>query len=611
MSKTWKEVIAEIKMATDIVDYISKSGTTLKPSGTNKFKGLCPFHSEKTPSFVVDENFKNYRCFGCGAHGDIITFVQEIDHLDWIDAVKKLADDNDISLDMKNMQLDVDRKSVMACLNMTSRFFYHHFQELPKDHVAKKQILSRGLSIKDKFYGYAPETRGSLVRFLQSKGFTEKVILDSGVCGKSSKTGKLYDFWNGRLMFYIRDNSGKVVGFSGRKLFDSDNRGKYVNSKDGPLFNKSYVLFNFSDAKDKAAKDKEIYIVEGQFDVAAMVDAGMTNVAAASGSAFTTYQANMCRRLVTEDGSIIFCFDGDSAGVGAAEKVFKHNPQIHQQAFVVSFPNNNDPCDFRAINGSIKLHDYVENHRVPIVDFMIKTTMKDYDLDNQLDKSRFISKMAIVLKTISNETLRESYIRKVALDSFTSMDVVQNEVDKAEPMESPHEKSDGQEKDDKSGPGHPEIEVETSDEQTVELIGKSDIYDTAARWIRLSLSFPSWMSSLERNMNIIPKRLKRFAKELVEKKDGPFIAESFTDVLTAEKILGTDFFPLYDKMTEEDKKEQFIYLHNLLSEEERNFRQNHVKKKVSDFILNSDGGVDVMKVAIEKENELLGTLEKS
>ena len=249
----FKNAVAEIKHAYDIRDYIEAAGVTLKPAGAGRWKGLCPFHDEKTPSFTVDESFQNYRCFGCGASGDLITFTQEHDGLGFMDALTMLASDKGIVIpDNKNKKDDtpsVDYAALRECVRAAANYFWTQYRNLPEEHPAVREVTSRGLNPNSGMYGYAPEGRTDLYQHLKSKGFSDDTITTTGVCSRTER-GSIIDFWSGRLIFYIQDTMGKVVGFSGRRLYDTDfKQGKYVNSPATPLFHKSKILYNLPQAR--------------------------------------------------------------------------------------------------------------------------------------------------------------------------------------------------------------------------------------------------------------------------------------------------------------------------------------------------------------------------
>lgn len=602
---SFKSSVAEVKLAYNIVDYIQQSGIKLKQNGATKWKGLCPFHNEKTPSFSVDEHFQNFRCFGCGAHGDLISFVSQNESLEFFDAVRKLAEDKGIDLKLENAEDAVDYKSLRACIKSAANFYLQEFRKLSEDHPARKQIAERGLSFNKSRYGYAPEGRQTLAKHLQAEGFSDEIILKTGVCTKFDNNDQIFDFWHGRLMFFITDVTGKPIGFSGRKLYETDKRGKYVNSPDGPLFDKSASLYNIDKAKKPASDDKNIMIVEGQFDVAAYVEADMSNVVASSGTAFTEKQAMICRRLVSEKGRLTFCFDGDKAGAAAALKVFQAVPAIHSQAYVVSFPEGQDPCDYRLEHGSEALREYTEKTSVPMVEFVLDMTMADFDLDSPVGRSRYLEAAAKVLKTVASLPLKEAYMRKVALDAFTTVDVVREVVSKASPLES-NSYAPKKEEHVENRPVFDE-EKELNVEEIIEKIDTDEIYGIAARWIALGLMEPRLIPAIVKNKNLIPIELHNFVEDLSTKDpESRLIPEIFDEVTLAKKFFESNYFPLAHIMNTESIKSQFKYLGKTLRSEIIARRESNVRSKISRILEQSkDSSPEFLEKAIAKEEGIL------
>lgn len=440
----FRQVVGEVKRQYDLAEYIDTSGVSLKPAGTYSQKGLCPFHNEKTPSFNVDSRTQSFKCFGCGASGDLISYVQSTENLTFMDALSKLAEDKGIDLSVLDRSSDaessIDYQALRRCVRDASVFYWRNYKKLDSDHDAVREVTNRGLErYRDRIpYGYAPRGRAELYSFLKDKGYSDEIILAAGVCSKSEKTGRINDFWSGRLMFFVQDAMGKNVGFSGRRLFDDDfKKGKYVNSPAGPLFHKSSVLYNHANARKALRGDnRTLYVAEGQFDVIAMDESGVEAVVAGLGTSFTKDQGGLCRRMVGEDGRIVFCFDGDKAGMNAAYKVFSSIPSIHSQSYVVVLPDGMDPCDYRMKYGSDKLREHVtsKSNQVPIVEHVLNIIAQEYDLEDSAASVRYVERAAPVLKTIASFALREQMIKKVSLDAFMSTSVVRFSVDKADPL---------------------------------------------------------------------------------------------------------------------------------------------------------------------------------
>lgn len=609
IDSSFKNNVAQVKLAYNLVDYMQQSGITLTRQGM-KWKGLCPFHNEKTPSFTVDENFQNYRCFGCGKHGDLISFVTEYEHLDFWEALNKLAEDKNIVIQDSGEEHHIDYKSLRACIKSAANFFYQHFKKLPEDHPAKREITkdSRKLSLGKMLYGYAPEGRTTLYKKLSDEGFSDDTILATGVCSKAQSSGKIFDFWQGRLMFFITDVSGRPIGFSGRKLYENDQRGKYVNSPDGPLFDKSSALYNIDKAKAKASEDKIIYITEGQFDVASFVESEIPNVVASSGTAFTEKQAMICRRLVTEDGKIVFCFDGDSAGIKAAVHVFENIHSIHTQAYVVVFPEGEDPCDFRVKNGSEELRRYVDSHKIPIVEFMLNNLIKNYDMDDEVDRSRYLDSAASVLKTINHTGLQENYMRRVALDAFLPVDSVRKIVQEAVPYKM--RKTVEENVVDESGKNIP-LSQEDDDEnenRIMALINTDLSYNATARILAIGFLNKSYVPYIVKMKKVFPEDFWGIVDEMESfSSDKPFfVPELFSMTLVVRYIMETNFFPLIHVMKDSDVKEQFVYLRKYLLEKRRSRYSDSIHMKISRVLEDSkNGGVDLLEQALEREEKEL------
>lgn len=560
-----KELIAEIKATQDIVDYIQSAAVSLKPSSAGKYKGLCPFHSEKSPSFYVDSNFQNYKCFGCGESGDLVSFVQQYENLGFRDSVKKLAEIAGIDYDLDDDGPSFDYKAIRHCVQAAHDFFVKNFSKLDNDHIAKKDILvDRGLELDSMDYGYSAESKTSLYKHLKSKGFSDDVILQAGLATKWEKTGNITDFWNGRLMFTIKDPTGKPVGFSGRKLFDTDKRGKYVNSPDGPVFDKSSVLFNQSEAKMEAKDTATIYVSEGQFDVVAIATSGLPNVVASSGTAFTKKQLLMCSRMVGETGKIIFCFDGDAAGKKAAYKIFSMAEELQSQCYVVSLPKGEDPCDFRKKRGPKKLRKYLESKAVSIVDFVLDVIAERYDLSEPAQVSRYVEEAAVVLKTVSSPSLRATYSKRVALRSMMSVSTIDEAVAKAKsskdlPQRAPVKNESTKEK----TPSREEyISFSEKEERFIADLSTNKIKELYARLLQLSLQrrdlIPKFLEVPD-----CPKPFLLIAKEVSKLPDSSaIIAERSKLPLVLATVIEQEYFPYLNQMDEKDVSDLFDSINN-------------------------------------------------
>lgn len=604
MESNYRNTIAVVKAAYDIADYMRAAGLNLKPNGIGKWKVSCPFHRESTPSCVINDSFQNYRCFGCGANGDIITFVTEYENLNFTDALKKLAEDKNIIIDLKESNDGVDYDSLRKILKLAANFYCKQFDALPESHVAKTEITDRGLTYNNRKadwlrYGYSP-SGNHLSKYLKSEGFSDELLVQSGLCHKNSETGDLYDFFRSRLMFIFTDRYGKPVGFSSRKLFEDDKRGKYVNSSESALFHKSQVLYNHSLARKNSGKEKELFVCEGQFDVAAFVEAGMSNVVASSGTAFTKDQVVECKKLVGSDGKLVFCFDGDKAGIDAATKVFLSFPSIHEDAYVVIFPDGKDPCDYRLSEGSEGLKEYVSNP-LTLVEFMIVNAKTRFDLSSVVGRTKYVNEAAKYVKTVSNMTLRDNCIRLLSLESLTSIEVVKAAVEKAEPLTFDSYDNENNEIQDEV------VEEHTERFETLkELIYTDDYYKVSAYFTSLGLMRKAWRASVVRSQSLLPKSFHPFIEELKSREELESIfPELFSDYELAELLMNNDFSDLYKFMSIEELKDHFIYLHKRLDDMVKERRESRVDERLLELLVNDEtASLDYFRKLVERKKEL-------
>lgn len=602
----FREALAQIKTTVDIADYIVRSGVKLDPSGPSKFKGLCPFHGERTPSFYVDTQFQNYKCFGCGVTGDVLSYVQYTENLDFSDVVRKLAEENNIEIKLSDQEQSIDYKSLRECIKEAAIFFAKNFKKLEESHPAKQQVLERGLSLDSMTYGYALEARRSLYSHLKEKGYSDEIIAGTGVCRAfESDPKKLFDFWNGRLMFVITDATGKPVGFSGRKLFKDDKRGKYVNSVDGPLFDKSSVLFHHSKAKKLANEQGVIFVAEGQFDVAAIATAGYENVVASSGTAFTKKQALMCSRMVGENGKVVFCFDGDVAGQKAALKVFSTAPEIQPQAYVVPVPEGLDPCDYRQTNGNESLRNLLDS-KITLIDFVLSVTAKKYDTNDETQIARYITEASSILKTISNKTLLSLYSKKVAIESGLSMDEVASEVEAARRLDSEQLDSLDENTDNSSLSASQQLQerldVSDSEEILIEKVEASNLYDLYARILMLAFYDRRFFKALS-NSDTLPKEFRKIAEQGASiPPESRLIPELFEEPVFIAYLMEKNYFPYMDLMDNKEIKELFLTLREeIIIQVEDLTQRKYAKRIIMTFEDDRGNDIEVLQAAIKRE----------
>lgn len=422
----FKQAIQFIKNEYDIADYIMANGVELEKQNNGQWKGLCPFHNEKTPSFVVSDDFQNYKCFGCGESGDILEFTKHIHTINFNEALKLLAEGKNIAIDNKFSDEPVHNvNNIRNILIDANCFFRNNYELLDNTHPAKQEIIKRGLDPNNKLYGYSLETPNDLYKFLKSKGHSDNDIKDSNLV-LFKPNMKPWDFFHGRLMITLSDYLGRPISFTSRKIYEDDRmEGKYVNGKDSPIFHKKNNLFGADIAKSQAKKSNIIYVVEGQFDQISMYENGFENVVATSGTSFTKEHANLLLRMVGVNGKIIFIMDGDQAGIKAAINVFKTADVLHSNTYAVLLDDGKDPCDY--IQKSIKSLKQKIEEAVPIYDFIINSIIDNLGNEiNSNNRRQFVSKVAEYAKYTSDSMIINSMLNKASVLSAISIEDVRN-----------------------------------------------------------------------------------------------------------------------------------------------------------------------------------------
>lgn len=354
----------DVLAATDLVALVG-AVTGLKKAG-NSWKGLCPFHGEKTPSFHVHPDRGFYYCFGCGAKGDAITFVRETEKLEFHEAVAYLARRAGIPLPVRRSGTRADRAKesrAAEALVAAARYFR---EQLPKSRAAVAVLEGRGVPREEweaLGFGAAPDAWDGLLRTL-SGSFTEEVLLEAGLLQKNADTGRVYDRFRNRLTLEIRDGRGEVLAFGGRAL--GDDPAKYINSPETSRFTKGRVLYGLDRAREGARKSERLVLCEGYFDRIAFERAGVPWAVASMGTALTTTQADLLARHVP---AVVVAYDGDAAGLAAAWKAFPLLVERGVRVFHVSFPDGHDPDSFLRAHGPEALRKTVEN-ATPILDVL-------------------------------------------------------------------------------------------------------------------------------------------------------------------------------------------------------------------------------------------------
>lgn len=405
-----EELIEEVRTRNDIVEVIS-GYVRLQKKGSNYF-GLCPFHNEKSPSFSVSPGKQMYYCFGCGAGGNVITFLMEYENQTFPEAVRTLAQRAGIALpeadDSKEARQADSRRAKLLEINKEAAKYFYYQLRTERGSVGMEYLRKRELSDETMNHfglGYANKYSNDLIQYLKSKGYSEDLIRDAGLCNVDEKHGIYDKFWN-RVMFPIQDINHRVIGFGGRVM--GDGKPKYLNSPETEIFDKSRNLYGLNFAR--TSRKGNVILCEGYMDVIAMHQAGFTQAVASLGTAFTSGQASLLRRYANE---ILLSYDSDGAGVNAALRAIGILKEAGMTGRVINLEPYKDPDEFiKALGGDEfqKRLDHAENSFF----FELRQLQKNYDLSDPEQKTAFHREIARKLCTFSEEVERENYIEAVA-----------------------------------------------------------------------------------------------------------------------------------------------------------------------------------------------------
>lgn len=404
------ELIEEVRSRNDIVDVIS-GYVHLQKKGANYF-GLCPFHNEKSPSFSVSRSKQMYYCFGCGAGGNVFTFLMEYENDTFPEAVKALADRAGISLPEADRSEEAKREQskrsrLLAINKEAAKYFYFQLrakQGEPGLHYLRKRQLTDE-TIHRFGLGYANKTADDLVRYLKGKGYSEELIREAGLCNTDEKHGMYDKFWN-RVMFPIEDINHRVIGFGGRVM--GDGKPKYLNSPETPIFDKSRNLYGLNFAR--SSRKGNIILCEGYMDVIAMHQAGFNQAVASLGTAFTLGQAGLLKRYAKE---VLLSYDSDGAGVKAALRAIGILKEAGLTGRVINLEPYKDPDEFIKNLGADAFQERIDNAENSFL-FEIRMLQREYDLNDPEKKTEFHRAVAKKLCEFPEEVERENYLEAVA-----------------------------------------------------------------------------------------------------------------------------------------------------------------------------------------------------
>lgn len=412
--------LEELSARNDIVDVVSGYVRLQRRSGANQF-GLCPFHSEKTPSFSVNAERQIYHCFGCGKGGGVINFIMEIENLSFPDAVQFLARRAGMEVPEDGPDENRSRRTRMLELNREAARFFHAQLTSPAGRPAQEYVMRRGITsmVKPFGLGYAPDSWQSLLDAMGAKGFHPAELIEAGLA-RPGRNGGSYDYFRGRLMFPVIDVRGSVIGFSGRILGDGEP--KYLNSPDTLVYSKSRSLFALNLAKK--SKSGYILLAEGNIDVVSLHQAGFDSAVASLGTSLTADQARLLARYTNE---VIIAYDSDGAGKKAAQRAISLLQPLDMKVRVLQVPDAKDPDEFIQNKGPGAFRELIDKSGSQI-EYRMQQAEEPFDLTTDEGRSGYLREAVKLIASLPSGTDREIYGRRVAEKTGVSWPAIEGEV---------------------------------------------------------------------------------------------------------------------------------------------------------------------------------------
>lgn len=424
MPRIAQETIQAILDKTDIIDLIGET-VTLSKQGKSYF-GLCPFHSEKTPSFAVEPERKIYNCFSCGEKGNAITFLQKTGHLSFVEAVEELAYRANMEVDFSSYKQENPNQRLYDINQEASQFYQLYLENTKAGQEAIAYLHDRGITddvIAQFDLGLAPDAFDTLTKTLTSRDILVSDLYDLGLAKQQDATS-FYDLFRRRIIFPIADEKGRIVAFSGRTYLDQDKDSpKYINSPQTSIFTKSNVLYHLNKAIQAIKQHDRVVLFEGYMDVIAAVRAGIHESVASMGTSLTRQQVQL---LSTYTKHVTICYDGDPAGVEATSRAINLFTNANMEVRIVLLPDRLDPDDYITKHGPKGLATYINDNWIDGIEFEYRKSNMDIDFSKMLDIERFKKTVFDLVKNTSN-TIIESYIKRLALDTSLSEESIRQD----------------------------------------------------------------------------------------------------------------------------------------------------------------------------------------
>ena len=423
------EFIDRLKTANPIADVIG-SYVSLKKSSGRDYVCLCPFHNEKTPSCHIHTDKEYFHCFGCGAGGDVITFIMKYHNLDYVEAIKMLAERGGIMMPEdayanRQKPQGLQKKRLYEINKVAARFFFENLRS-PEGAPCRQYLKMRGLTsetIRKYGMGYAKNSFTALKDHMLAEGYSEKELIEASLLSVSQKNNKAYDFFVNRAVFPFIDLTGHIVGFGGRALDNEDKR-KYLNSKDTVGYNKNRFLFSLNFAKDSSVKSREIVLCEGNLDVISLNQAGIENAVASCGTALTLEQAKL---LSNYADTVIICYDSDEAGRKATNRAIPILSDAGLKPRVINVVKAKDPDEFIQKFGAVAFKNLLSKSD-GAVNYKLQTAKQGLDLETETGKVEYLQKAYQVIAQLKSPSEREIYIGKLSREEDISTESITKEV---------------------------------------------------------------------------------------------------------------------------------------------------------------------------------------
>ncbi|WP_404433015.1 DNA primase [Microbacterium lacus] len=429
--------VDEVKARTNIADIIGER-VALKTAGVGAMKGLCPFHDERSPSFNVRPQAGFYHCFGCGESGDVYSFLRNMDHVSFTEAVERLAGRIGYALHYEDGGAAPENtgRTRLYAANAAAAEFFRTQLATPDADIGRRFLGERGFDAGAAAHfgvGFAPKGWSGMHSALRGQGFTDEELTAAGLVSQGQRG--VYDRFRGRVVWPIRDVTGQVIGFGARRLFDDDNGPKYLNTPETTIYKKAQVLYGLDLAKRDIARGdpRRVVVVEGYTDVMACHLAGVTTAVATCGTAFGSDHISVLRRIMGDDsaaGEVVFTFDPDAAGQKAALRAFADAKRFNAQTYVATGPEGLDPCDLRLQRGDGAVRAMMDT-KVPMVEFVIDQRISGFGLSSVEGRVGALRAAAPVVAELRDPLLQPEYVRVLARRLGMDTEDVRREVDRA------------------------------------------------------------------------------------------------------------------------------------------------------------------------------------